>query len=34
MEPAVLGEDVEQTVVEEEAYAADEDEAGDFIKSG
>lgn len=34
VEPAVLGEDVEQTVVEEETCAADEDEARDFIKSG
>ena len=34
VESAVLGEDVEQAVVEEEARAADEDEAGNFIESG
>lgn len=34
IQTAVLGEDVEQAVVEEEARAADEDEAGDFIESG
>ena len=34
VESAVLGEDVEQTVVEKEARAADEDEAGDFVESG
>ena len=34
VESAVLGEDVEQSVVEEEARAADKDKAGDFIKSG
>ena len=31
---SVLGEDVEQAVVEDEARAADEDEAGDFVESG
>ena len=34
VEPAVLGEDVEQTVVKDKTRTADEDEAGDFIKSG
>ena len=34
VEPAILGEDIEQTVVEDEARTADEDKADDFIESG
>lgn len=34
VEPGVLCEDVEQSVVEQEAAAADEEEAENFVKSG
>ena len=34
MESAVLGEDVEQTVIKDKTRAADEHEAGDFVESG